>query len=297
MRNMLVFVLLLILVVPTHAAPFDFAKFFNELFFPTGKVLQATVCEVNFLYKECTACRQSAELWHNTCSGYEHKNYAVDEACTAACPFVQQCNEDWSCLDSSTKLLVSKDCSISKLRCNEGETCKDYGDYVRCETSCTPEWECGTWSTCTDDKKQRTCVDVNSCGDVNSYIEKTECGRQQATEGSLLGCTDECTKGEKQCSENGYITCGNYDPDSCLEWKFTECTQGESCKDYKNNRVRCEGPCEEEWVCDEWSSCANGRRQRICYDINACNENDFTVEKERCGIFEDIAKFFKRFFG
>lgn len=284
MRYIFVLVLLLVLVVPTHAAPFDFAKFFNDLFFPTGKVLQATVCGVDFIRRECTGCKQSAELWQNTCSGYEHKNYAADEGCTAACPSVQQCNEDWSCLDSSTKLLVSRDCSISKLRCNDGETCKDYGDYARCETSCTPEWECSTWSTCTDGKKQRTCVDVNSCADVNSYIEKAECG-----------CKDECTKGEKQCSENGYITCGNYDSDSCLEWNFLACAEGTSCIAY-GNHVRCEGPCKEEWVCDSWSNCANGKRQRICYDINACNEN-FTVEKERCGVFEDITAFFRKFFG
>ncbi len=290
MRFAVFVVLAFILLIPlTYAAHFDLVRFFNELFFPTGKALQATVCSVDFLYRECTSCQQSAELWYNSCSGYEHKNYTKDESCTASCQksiqSVQlQCNEQWSCFDSSTRLLVSKDCGVSKLRCSEGEKCIASGNYAKCE-ACIPEWECSSWSECKDNKRQRTCVDANSCSDANFYVEKAECG-----------CKDECTAGEKQCTENGYITCGYYDGDSCTEWNFTECAKGESCKDYKNNFVRCEGPCKEEQTCDSWSDCANGRRQRICYDKNACSE-DFTVEKERCGIFEDIAKFFRKFFG
>ena len=288
MRFILAFVFVLTLFIPlTHAWNFDLVRFFNEMFFPTGKALQATVCEVNFLYKECTSCQQSAELWYNSCSGYEHKNYTKDEGCTGSCPASKtiqpaQCNEQWSCFDSSTKLLVSKDCSVSKIRCSEGEKCIAYGNSVRCE-ACTPKWECSSWPVCTDGKSQRTCIDANSCSDVNFYVEKAECG-----------CKDECTAGEKQCTENGYITCGYYDGDSCTEWNFTACAKGEGCKDY-NGRVRCEGPCKEERTCDSWTECANGRKQRICYDKNLCSD-DFTVEKERCGIFEDIAAFFRNLF-
>lgn len=295
MRIMLVFVLLLISVVPTHAGHFDLVKFFNELFFPTGKVLQATVCGVEFQYRECTSCLYSAELWYNTCSGYERRNYTRDEACssceycslgTGSCSakaIQSACNEQWSCSDSSTKLFVGKDCSISKFKCDEGEKCIASSNYAKCE-ACTPEWECSGWSACSDNKKQRVCVDANSCSDVNSYTEKAECD-----------CKDECTAGEKQCTEDGYITCGNYDSDSCSEWNFTACAEGESCKDY-NGRVRCEGPCKEELTCDSWSDCTNGKKQRICYDANFCSE-DFTVEKERCGIFEDIMAFFRKLIG
>src|SRR3989338_398145 len=229
----------------------------------TGKVLQATVCGVDFLYRECSSCQQSAELWYNTCSGYEHRNHTQDEACsscaycspeTGSCPavvVVRQCDEHWSCLDTTTKLLVNKDCSVSKFNCNEGEECRDHGFDVRCEVQCTPEWECSTWSTCINNKKERTCVDVNSCDDVNFYIERAECS-----------CKDECEIGVKRCTENGYITCGNFDSDPCTEWKLTACAEDENCKYYKNNRVRCEGPCKEEWLCDSWSRCINGKIQR-----------------------------------
>ena len=45
-------------------------------------------------------------------------------------------------------------------------------------------------------------------------------------------CTNECsTFGAKQCSgTTGYKTCGNYDPDSCLEWSsVTKCPTGQTC--------------------------------------------------------------------
>jgi parallel beta-helix repeat protein len=44
-------------------------------------------------------------------------------------------------------------------------------------------------------------------------------------------CTNDCTSsGAKQCSGNGYQTCGNYDSDSCLEWSsVTACSTGQTC--------------------------------------------------------------------
>lgn len=298
MRPVFVFVFILILATAiAHAEPFDLVKFFNNLFFPTGKILEATVCNVDFLKRECTSCQQSAELWYNSCSGDEHKNYISDDSCssctycspgTGSCKAIEkkaECSEKWSCLDKFTMLVINKDCGISKLKCKEGEECKDNGNSVTCEIPCTPEWKCSAWSACANGKKQRTCVDTNTCADVNSYTERSDCE-----------CKDECVVGEKQCSENGYMTCGNYDSDSCTEWNFTACADDETCKDYRNNRVRCEAPCKDEWTCESWSECKNGKRQRICYDANLCTSN-FTVEKERCGLVEDIASFFKKIFG
>jgi hypothetical protein len=46
-------------------------------------------------------------------------------------------------------------------------------------------------------------------------------------------CANECqTSGAKQCSGNGYKTCGNYDSDSCLEWSsgVTACPSGQTCQ-------------------------------------------------------------------
>jgi len=45
-------------------------------------------------------------------------------------------------------------------------------------------------------------------------------------------CKDECAKGQKQCYENYYQQCGNYDTDNCLEWSSpTNCPEESYCQD------------------------------------------------------------------
>jgi len=53
-------------------------------------------------------------------------------------------------------------------------------------TSCTPLWECTSWSICEDSQRMRSCYDVNGCGlDVNMPLESQFCGSIQ--EQILLG--------------------------------------------------------------------------------------------------------------
>jgi hypothetical protein len=43
-------------------------------------------------------------------------------------------------------------------------------------------------------------------------------------------CTDECSSGARQCYDNGYRTCGNYDSDTCREWSsVTDSPSGQMC--------------------------------------------------------------------
>ncbi|MCU0653393.1 MAG: hypothetical protein MUD10_03995, partial [Candidatus Pacebacteria bacterium] len=61
------------------------------------------------------------------------------------------------------------------------------------------------------------------------------CGtNQKCVNGSCIyfeTCTDECSiSGKRECSGNGYRTCGNYDSDSCKEWStVTNCASDETC--------------------------------------------------------------------
>ena len=44
-------------------------------------------------------------------------------------------------------------------------------------------------------------------------------------------CTDECASGAKQCSGNGYQTCGEYDSDGCAEWSgVANCASNQNCQ-------------------------------------------------------------------
>jgi hypothetical protein len=50
--------------------------------------------------------------------------------------------------------------------------------------TCSPDWQCGSWSTCVGNLQTRTCTDSNSCGLNNSKpSESTICG---SGSGSLL---------------------------------------------------------------------------------------------------------------
>lgn len=40
--------------------------------------------------------------------------------------------------------------------------------------SCTPNWACNTWSTCTNNQQTRNCIDLNSCGTIGNNPALTQ---------------------------------------------------------------------------------------------------------------------------
>jgi hypothetical protein len=42
------------------------------------------------------------------------------------------------------------------------------------DSSCTPDWQCGSWSECVDGKQSRTCADVNDCGSAEGMPDGTQ---------------------------------------------------------------------------------------------------------------------------
>lgn len=94
-------------------------------------------------------------------------------------------------------------------------TCRDrfatYSDY--CSSASLIEYSCGKGGKCA--ASSATCPSGYICSNG----------------ACVIACTDECTPSDsKQCSGNGYQTCGNYDIDSCLEWSsVTSCPSGYTC--------------------------------------------------------------------
>ena len=79
---------------------------------------------------------------------------------------------------------------------------------------------------------------ANACTSSTEKIKQQDCQygcsngncQDQVQLPQLPLCSDECTTG-KQCSENGYQTCGNYDADSCLEWSTVNaCATNQLCQ-------------------------------------------------------------------
>lgn len=71
----------------------------------------------------------------------------------------------------------------------------------------------------------------DSCNNLEEIKEDCtdQCQDNECISDNII-CTNECISGTKQCSGNGYQTCGNYDSDSCTEWSsVTNCPSGQSC--------------------------------------------------------------------
>jgi len=116
--------------------------------------------------------------------------------------------------------------------CPNGHTCRFYIDY-RTVSSC---------ETCSDECSQGATRCINSwyresCGDYDSdscfeWGNQTYCeyGCSSGQCNSTPACTDECSySGQTRCNGDYKETCGNFDPDSCLEWDSTYCSDG--CQD------------------------------------------------------------------
>ncbi|MEK7092638.1 MAG: hypothetical protein AAB907_03360, partial [Patescibacteria group bacterium] len=110
-----------------------------------------------------------------------------------------------------------------------GNNVKIEWNYAAYGVTCTPDWQCSEWSFCTNDQQTRICNDLNGCDPNNN--QRTETQACISSYGSYGVCVDECSQDSKECSGNGYRTCGNYDSDSCLEWgNVISCSSNEICE-------------------------------------------------------------------
>ncbi|MFC1654824.1 PPC domain-containing protein [Myxococcota bacterium] len=251
-----------------------------------------------------------------------------------ACPAGETCTGDGSCTSACTHK-----CQTGQSQCVAGqnqyqdcvcpaEGCCDWGIPVNCPAgqSCVN----GACATCQNDcfpSGKRECVGTNGyrvCGNLDAddcleWGDVTQCTGGQVCYNGNCGpaCTDQCTRqGEKQCTtdERGYVTCGNYDADPCLEWGAeAACAPTEKCQDgvcvfncvneCAVEEKRCAGsgyqtcgnfdqdPCVEWSVvtdCKHNETCSNGVCSAVCEEECAQGERScsgFTSYVE-CGQFD-----------
>ncbi|MDY0060348.1 MAG: hypothetical protein RBU45_11090 [Myxococcota bacterium] len=115
--------------------------------------------------------------------------------------------------------------------------------------------------------------DEDECLDLSQVLPCEE--GETCRDGECLpACTDECDEGEIRCHGEGFVTCGNFDRDLCLEFgPQIPCAEDERCDN--GSCVPVEQPCEEE--CEEEGSrvcTADGLGFRQCgqYDADSCRE-------------------------
>jgi len=139
------------------------------------------------------------------------------------------------------------------------DECDAPGDLV-----CAQAPDNGLW-ICSD-------YDADTCLEWGGY---TDCPTGEVcVDGACVSdCTDECTTvGEQTCTAqlDGYVTCGEYDSDPCLEWSATTpCGSDQICES-----GQCVDECAEEWEdCEEDEDCCDEDNFHCCPVLHVCVDN------------------------
>lgn len=180
------------------------------------------------------------------------------------------------CSYSSSNILI-KSCASGEI-CSDGscitqETGEDTGtDDTVTVTTCTPNWLCASWSSCSSSGIQtRICTDLNKCGTiVNKPSTSQSCTSTSTSTDTSTDTTDD---------------------------QASVCTTNWACEDW--------GSCiESESDCYTWSSskgyyrlptsaCAVGYQTRSCSDLNNCSVANRTcaspITKRYCRSSEEVS--------
>ncbi|MBN2498801.1 MAG: hypothetical protein JXR96_29690 [Deltaproteobacteria bacterium] len=168
-----------------------------------------------------------------------------DGRCTSCVPDCvgRECGPD-GCGGSCGTCPSDQRCDQTSGQCVGGCTDECFWGESRCVDPFSYQ-ECGDWDEdpCTEFGEVYRCPDDAPCDPETGYC--------------LVTCEDECWWGESYCvDEMGYVECGPWDGDPCLEFgPRLECPEGSFC-DW--NTGRCDGACEDEcwwgesYCLDEW---------------------------------------------
>ncbi len=201
--------------------------------------------------EECSVCGQGT-CW------FQPKDFAKDtcETCTTATscstyPTQTDCVEN-----PCQKNIGWSNCTWSSDVC-----CKDDNNNGICDNQeCTPEWNCGPWSTCgiTDTIQRRLCTDDAQCG-ISCPTNDPTCITERACNACTpqWQCNDwsECINGIQARDCRDINNCAHICPSD-----DTSCLEQRSC-----------GTCTPDWECTIWSDCNDGIKTRSCEDKNNCN--------------------------
>jgi hypothetical protein len=119
--------------------------------------------------------------------------------------------------------------------CSDGSTVSNPSLCPQTGSSCTPNWSCSGWSSCTNGQQTRGCADINSCGTTsNKPIESQACTQQAQTY-----CGDgTCNSGEtcQTCPQD----CGQCTP-TTQSITYNDINPQVSTSDFKYVPINCPG--------------------------------------------------------
>ncbi|MBN2493686.1 MAG: PPC domain-containing protein [Deltaproteobacteria bacterium] len=251
----------------------------------------AFTCPDECLVNQCvTSCENDCQNGARRCQGdrYQICSDVDGDTCTEwgspqSCPPGQVCRGNGDCVEecedhceAGERQCVSgqptqyQECECpatgccdwgAPQNCAAGQSCSN-GQCVTCTNDCSPAGK----KECVDETHYRTCGDVDE-DPCNEWSDSTECtGGQICYKGSCIApCDDECEEmGTRVCSANGrgFLTCGDYDSDPCLEYgNTTACGANERCEN---------GSC----VFDCADECSVGQRRCLGNGYQVCGQHD-----------------------
>jgi len=113
------------------------------------------------------------EITCDSASDCGYSGYTGDAFCSGGNSYKPY--ETYTCKNAGTSNSYCSSSIADKIydTCSTGETCSN-GSCVEDEdeTSCNPDWDCGSWTTCSFSYQTRSCYDRNYCGDTSDAPEQ-----------------------------------------------------------------------------------------------------------------------------
>jgi len=202
-----------------------------------GRCTEGYRCEAGSCVPECLDECVQGERRCATTGGYQVCQVSLVDGCRRfeqpiLCQPGEKC-DNGQCVDASTpcedacRVLGERRCSQGRIeRCGEfdEDPCREWG----LERVCGIGWRCST--------------------------DSPEC---------VPDCTDDCGAGTRRCLAGGVASCGNFDPDPCLDWSTAQpCPAGRSCQG--------DGVC----VADCQDECTPGQQRCAGDQLATCGQAD-----------------------
>jgi hypothetical protein len=122
-------------------------------------------------------------------------------------------------------------------------------------SSCTPNWQSGSWSTCVSGIQNRSVTDLNNCGIMDGQPSNSQSCVSVCTPNWQSGSWSTCVSGIQNRSVTDLNNC-NIDTNKPLS------SQG------------CTPTCTPNWQSGSWSTCVSGSQTRSVTDLNNCGIMD-----------------------
>ena len=288
----------------------------NQLYGCAATTTPPTACTPIWQCEDWTTCASNQQI--RTCTDTNYCGTTTDKPAE-----MQECNSvctpNWSCGDWGTCYLYASGVITAwgvsdgtlgsqSRRCTDSNSCgitvgaptqvRSCTNTTNNNNTCTPNWQCASWSTCLSSQQSRTCTDSNSCGtSTNKPATTQSCGTYTPppSTGVSLDIKVNGGDGRAYISTGGSVnlTWTSSNASSCTaygSWSGTKPTSGaetisnipagnltytlkcyNSIGSFNTDQAYVTATtCTPNWSCGWWLACSGNQQTRTCSDTNHC---------------------------